>query len=97
MNDEKILNDNYKEFKKCLEEIENKIKNEFIHQYKLTITLKFETISFKSNSFQIDCSYIVKIPNEEPLNYKDDDILLKGFKEGLPFLIGEINNEVYKE
>ena len=94
---EKILKDNYKKFKICLEEIENKIKYEFIHEYTLTITLQFETNSSKSNSFITNCSYIIEIPGEESINYKDADILLNGLKQGLPFLINEINNDAYKE
>ena len=94
----KVLNDNYNKFIKYLEEIENKIKNEFIHEYKLTIILQFETNSLNQNNFNINCHYTVNIPEEnEPHDFKDENILLNTLKQGLSHLIAEINNDAYKE
>ena len=93
----KILNDNYNKFIKYLEEIENKIKNEFIHEYKLTITLKFESNFCIQNNFNIICLYIVNIQEEDPIEFKDENILLNASKQGLSFLITEVNKEAYKD
>ena len=102
----KILNDNYNKFIKYLEEIENKIKNEFIHEYKLAITLKFKNIKFLGisvsenyeNDFEINVFYRVEIPKEnEPNMYEDKNIFLKDKKEGLSSLITEINADSYKD
>ena len=88
----KIINDNYIKFLSFLNEIEKKIKNECLLDRKFTITLKFSTENVYNSNFNITCDYILKIVNEEPYNYKDENIIEKGLSEGFQYLIDEINN-----
>ena len=93
----KILNENYKNFIKVLETIINRIKNKFSFQYKLKITLNFKTNAFEYSQFKIECNYNVEIPFEKPFDYKDENILKNGLTSGFPYLLNEINNEVYND
>ena len=91
------LNKNYKQFLKVLETIISRIKKEFSFRYKLRIILNFKTIAIENAQFKIKCNYTVEIPNEKPFDYKDENILEKELTAGFPYLLNEINNEVYND
>ena len=91
----KILLENYKKFLYFLETINNRIINEFSFKYKLKITLNFKTYNVDKSIFNITCNYIVEIPQERPLQFRDKNILFNESYYGLTYLIEEINNEYY--
>ena len=94
-NNEVIMH-NYKKLLLVLSKIEDAIKNEFIYNYKITVTLNFKTISVNNSVFNIRCTYNLIIPNEnKPFEFADDNIIEKGLSNGLEYLISEINNEIY--
>ena len=71
------------------------MKNEFINNYKLKITLTFETKNINNDDFIITCLYNVEIPGENSEIYKDENILINGFGEGFLFVLCEINSSKY--
>ena len=91
------LNKNYKKFLNVLETVISRINNEFHFQYKLKINLNFKTIDIKNSQFIIECYYRADIPTEKPCYYKDENILENGFTSGFPYLLNEINNEIYND
>ena len=93
-NNEK-LSINYKKFLSFLDKLENTLKNEFINNYKLKITLIFEIKNINNDDFIITCLYNVEIPGENSEIYKDENILINGFGEGFMFVLSEINSSKY--
>ena len=71
------------------------MKNEFINNYKLKITLTFEIKNINNDDFIITCLYNVEIPGENSEIYKDENILINGFGEGFMFVLSEINSSKY--
>ena len=90
----------FNKFCKFLEEIENRIKNEYIQNYNFKIRLEFEGDKF----YNISCIYAFIPPyidesNTEINSFKDDNILLnktKTYGQGFDFFISEINLKTYK-
>jgi len=94
-NNEKLSN-NYKKFLSFLDKFETNLYNEFINNYKLKITLTFETQNINNNyDFILTCLYDVEIPGENSEEYKDDNILINGFGEGFQYVLSEINSSNY--
>ena len=93
-NNEK-LSINYKKFLSFLDKLETYLKNEFINNYKLKITLTFKTKNINNDNFIITCLYNVEIPGENSEIYKDENILINGFGEGFLFVLCEINSSKY--
>jgi len=91
---EKLLN-NYKKFLSFLDNFEKSLENEFNNNYKLKITLNFETQNIKNDDFIISCLYDVEIPGENNELFKDYNILTYGFVEGFHFMLNEINSSNY--
>ena len=91
------LKNNYKKFLNVLIKILNEISTKFSFQYKLRFILQFKTNGIENNKFKIECIYTAYIPNENPFESKDDDILEKGLTHGFIYLLDEINNEQYND
>ena len=88
----KIIANNYKKLLSILTEIENKFKDE-TRKNNFKCQLKFETENFLNNIFNVNCHYNIQIVNEnETSNFKDENILENGLKEGIMFAINEINS-----
>ena len=109
-NFEKIKNvipsaENYLRFLDFLEEIEEKIRKEFIYNYNLMIKLELnrEPDNNDSNPFiyNISCIYTFYPPNNNRLyKYKEENILLNGTNsklKGFYYLMIDANNEIFKE
>ena len=95
--DERLIN-NYKKFLSFLDKFERTLSNEFINNYKLKITLNFETQNIKNNNdFIIICYYEIEIPGENPEKFKDNNILTNGIGEGFQYMLNEINCSDYSE
>ena len=87
----RVLKDNYKEFLHFLNKIENKIKTEIAKNIECKIELNFASNSFSEyNLLNIFCEYVLKLPKEE-LKYEDKNILLLEPRDGIKYLIDEIN------
>ena len=71
--------------------------NEFNNNYKLKITLNFETQNINNNDFIITCLYDVEIPGENSEQYKDENILTNGFGDGFQYMLNEINSTNYSD
>ena len=94
---EKLLN-NYKKFLSFLDKFESSLPNEFNNNYKLKITLNFETQNININKdFIISCIYDLEIPGEDSEQYRDDNILTNGIGEGFQFMLNEINSTNYSD
>ena len=93
---EKLLN-NYKKFLSFLDKFERSLSNEFNNEYKLKITLNFETQYINNNDFIITCLYDIEIPGENNEQYKDENILTNGIGEGFQYMLSEINNSNYSD
>ena len=91
---EKLLN-NYQKFLSFLNKFESSLPNEFNNNYKLKITLNFETQNINNNDFIITCLYDVEIPGENSEQYKDENILTNGFGDGFQYMLNEINSTNY--
>ncbi len=91
------LKESYKKFLSVLESTINRIKNEFSLQYKLKIILKFRIIDIQNSKYIIRCTSVAKIPGEKDCEYRDENILENGLTFGFPYLLNEINNEVYND
>ena len=95
-NNEKLLN-NYQKFLSFLNKFESSLPNEFNNNYKLKITLNFETQNINNNDFIITCLYDIEIPGENNEQYKDENILTNGIGEGFQYMLSEINNSNYSD
>ena len=93
---EKLLN-NYKKFLSFLEKFESTLSNDFINNFKLKITLNFETKNINNNDFIITCLYDVEIPGEDNEQYKDENILTNGIGEGFQYMLNDINSANYSD
>ena len=92
---EKLLS-NYKKFLLFLEEFEKSLENEFNNNYKLKITLNFETQNINiNNDFIITCLYKVELPEENEETYKDENILTNGLSDGFQYMLNELNSSNY--
>jgi len=93
--DGRLIN-NFKKFLSFLDQIESSLSNEFINNYKLKISLNFETQSINNNNdFIIACFYEIEIPGENPEQFKDNNILTNGIGEGFQYMLNEINYSNY--
>ena len=93
---EKLLN-NYNKLLSFLDKFERSLSNEFNNEYKLKITLNFETQYINNNDFIITCLYDIEIPGENNEQYKDENILTNGIGEGFQYMLSEINNSNYSD
>jgi hypothetical protein len=91
------LEENYKKFIGFLDKIKNKIEKEFSFRYKFKFTLQFITNFIENHIFKIDCIYTAYIPNENYLEYKDENIIEKEASNGITLLLSEINNDIYND
>ena len=90
------LSNNYNKFLSFLNEFEIGLSNKFNNNYKLKVTLNFETKKIdKNNNFIITCLYEVAIPEQEIRFFKDNNILIDGLDEGFDYLLNEINESYY--
>lgn len=98
----KDLYPDYGAFYNFLRVIENKIKEEFLHNYNLRIKLEFikDVNSHTSNIYSIKCIYTFYEPiKNEPICFKDEDILINGINtisQGFYYFLISINDESYK-
>ena len=88
-----ILNDNYKKFLDVLNTIENRISTDFKKNGRdFNITLIFSSKNFSMiNTIKLSCKYLLKIPNDEEIEYEDENILVDGLKDGIRNLIKGMN------
>ena len=93
---EKLLN-NYNKLLSFLDKFGRSLSNEFNNEYKLKITLNFETQYINNNDFIITCLYDIEIPGENNEQYKDENILTNGIGEGFQYMLSEINNSNYSD
>ena len=93
---EKLLN-NYNKLLSFLDKFGRSLSNEFNNEYKLKITLNFETQNINNNDFIITCLYDIEIPGENNEQYKDENILTNGIGEGFQYMLSEINNSNYSD
>jgi Icc-related predicted phosphoesterase len=91
---DQLLN-NYKKFLSFLDKFETILSNDFINNYKLKITLNFETQNINNYDFIITCLYDLEIPGEDLMQFKDDNILANGLKDGFSYMLNEINSSDY--
>ena len=89
------LANNYKKFLSFLDQIESKLSSDFNNNYKLKMTLNFETQNIKNDDFIITCFYDVEIPGENSEQFKDNNILTNGIGEGFQYMLNEINSSNY--
>ena len=94
--DENLMK-NYVTFLRVLENILERIESEFSFRYKLKFTLEFKTNSIENDKVKMECNSTVVIPNEDPSEYKDENILEKAMLNGFPYLLNEINNAIYND
>ena len=97
------LEENYLKLFYFLKEIENRIDNEFIFNYKLKIKLDIRKEDVKNNSdptYNISCLYTFYDPiNNLPHKFKDENILINGtnsLNQGFQLMLYQINSEYYK-
>ena len=91
---EKLLN-NYNKLLSFLDKFGRSLSNEFNNEYKLKITLNFETQYINNNDFIITCLYDIEIPGENNEQYKDENILTNGIGEGFQYMLNDINSANY--
>ncbi len=89
--DNRNLLNNFLKFKEFLEFFESKMQSSYKNKFTFEVTLKFESNSVKFSLFQVDCTYILQINGEEPIEFKDLDIFNNELKQNLFFLLNEIN------
>ena len=83
--------DNYKKFLYIFNEIQNRIKNEYTKDYPFDVILNF-TKNYQDLKNVMKCEYILKIPKNKDLSFKDENILNDQLNDGLLYLISEINS-----
>ena len=97
------LEENYLKLFNFLKEIENRIKKEFIFNYKLKIKLEIRKEDYNTNSdstYNISCFYTFYDPiKNSPYKFKDENIFINGtnsLNQGFQFMLYQINSEYYK-
>ena len=89
---------NYKNFSFFLKEIEERIINEFIHDYPLKIKMVLENKNNNSDP-NISCIYTFFEPfTNQEYSFCEDNILVNGTNsnlQGFQFMIFQMNNECY--
>jgi len=101
---ENILAKNFISFYEFLKQVEERIKKEFVHNYKLRIKLECikqnENNNIDSNIFNITCLYTFYNPiNNNQHIYREENILINGTNskyQGFEFLINDINSNIYR-
>ena len=91
-----ILSKNYPKFLSFLDKFERTLENEFINNYKLKITLNFNTQNINNNEYTIICFYDVEISGNIE-QYKDENILTNGIGDGFQYMLTEINSSSYSD
>ena len=93
-----------------LKEFQNELKNNFIHNYILTMKLQLEDQNYENyehndendenRRYYINCIYNFKGPkNKKIFRFKEEDILINGTNSntvGFPFLLNQINSPIYE-
>ena len=97
------LEENYLKLFNFLKEIENRIKKEFIFNYKLKIKLEIRKEDYNTNSdstYNISCFYTFYDPiKNSPYKFKDENIFINGtnsLNQGFQLMLYQINSEYYK-
>jgi hypothetical protein len=90
--EDKILNDNYQKLLSIIRQINNTIEKEFINNFSFKYSLTFKLKAIKDVIFNITCSYHLEIPDKEPNEYKDEDILKEKTLGNFLFFLNEINS-----
>ena len=97
------LEENYLKLFNFLKKIENRIKKEFIFNYKLKIKLEIRKEDYNTNSdstYNISCFYTFYDPiKNSPYKFKDENIFINGtnsLNQGFQFMLYQINSEYYK-
>ena len=97
------LEENYLKLFNFLKEIENRINNEFIFNYKLKIKLEIRKEDYNTNSdstYNISCFYTFYDPiKNSPYKFKDENIFINGtnsLNQGFQLMLYQINSEYYK-
>ena len=72
---EKIVIDNYDKFKKVLTYIITMLKESCVNNFSFKVTLHFQTMKVEKLKFDIKCLYTLEIPNEDNIEFKDENIL----------------------
>ena len=96
------LSDNILKLFKFLKEIENRICNEFLWNYKLRIKLDIRKENYNNNdsTYNISFLYTFYDPIDNSIHkYKDENILINGtnsLNQGFQFMLYQINSECYK-
>ena len=98
------FSENYLKLFYFLKEIEERIKNEFIFNYKLKIELDIRKEGYNNNrdsTYNISCLYTFYDPiNNSIHKYEDKNILINGtnsLNQGFQFMLYKINSECYKD
>ena len=90
-----IINDKYNKFLSIIEFIENTIENDYKNDFPFKVTIYFNEINIQSSIFNLNCNYILEIPgkdiNEYNNEFSDKNIFNKKIKDGLLYLINEVN------
>ena len=89
----KIINNNFKNLIEFLNSFQNRIISSYTNDSTFSVTLNFRSNTVDSSVFLVDCTYLLEITDEDPMEYKDEDIFNTNEvnQNGFLSLINEIN------
>ena len=70
----KNINNNFKNLIVFLNSFQNRIISFYTNDFTFSVILNFRSNTVNSSVFLVDCTYLLEITDEDPMEYKDYDI-----------------------
>ena len=89
----KNIDNNFKNLIEFLNSFQSRIISSYANDFTFSVTLNFRSNTVNSSVFLVDCTYLLEITDEDPMEYKDEDIFNTNEvnQNGFLSLINEIN------
>ena len=89
----KNIDNNFKNLIEFLNSFQSRIISSYANDFTFSVTLNFRSNTVNLSVFLVDCSYLLEITDEDPMEFKDEDIFNTNEvnQNGFLSLINEIN------
>ena len=89
----KNIDNNFKNLIEFLNSFQSRIISSYANDFTFSVTLNFRSNTVNLSVFLVDCTYLLEITDEDPMEFKDEDIFNTNEvnQNGFLSLINEIN------
>ena len=89
----KDIDNNFKNLIEFLNSFQSRIISSYANDFTFSVTLNFRSNTVNLSVFLVDCTYLLEITDEDPMEFKDEDIFNTNEvnQNGFLSLINEIN------